>query len=83
MFSRMKMGEYMKPELCSIFRLRSVAKNILLRSTGIHFKHATVRFDFFILVDLLAAILCRKRLWQGFSQKSLENPQSKKQVKRN
>ena len=68
MFSRMKMGEYMKPELCSIFRLRSVAKNILLRSTGIHFKHATVRFDFFILVDLLAAILCRKRLARIFSE---------------
>ena len=78
MFSQMKMKEYMKPELCIIFRLKSVAKNMVLGPTGSRFMHARVRFDLCLLVDFMAAILWRKRLQQGFSQHSLENPKINK-----
>ena len=43
MFSSIKMEEYMESELSGIFRVKLVAKNIMLGSSRTHFRHMRVK----------------------------------------
>ena len=43
MFSSIKMEEYMESELSGIFRVKLVAKNIVLVSSRTHFRHMRVK----------------------------------------
>ena len=43
MFSSIKMEKHVESELSGIFGVKLVAKNILLRSPGIHFMHIRLR----------------------------------------
>ena len=55
------MKEYI--EFGSIFRLEFEAENIVLEFMGIHFMHARVKFDFFILIEFCtSSIIFKEKL---------------------
>ena len=67
----MKVEEYIECELCSILRLKPVAKVIVIGFLGTYFMQMSVKFSLFILIESYSLNVTFQSKIEGSQKKAL------------